>query len=120
MGILPNIDSMNMSLSKLQEIVKDREAWQAAVHGVAKSWTRLNNCKKYGIRELAGLDLEAHGNSCCGAWSVPEFLVLWPWYRVPLPSYGVGGVWLPGSFMGQRWGNVKKQSQKDVNLANSS
>ena len=31
------IDSMNMSLSKCQEIVKDREAWQAAVHGVAKS-----------------------------------------------------------------------------------
>ena len=31
-------DSMNMSLSKLQEMVKDREAWHAAVHGVVKSW----------------------------------------------------------------------------------
>ena len=32
-------DSMDMSLSKFQEMVKDREAWHAAVHGVLKSWT---------------------------------------------------------------------------------
>jgi len=36
-------NSMQMSLSKLKEIVKNREAWQAAVHGVTKSWTRLSN-----------------------------------------------------------------------------
>ena len=32
-------DSMDMSLSKFQEMVKDREVWPAAIHGVAKSWT---------------------------------------------------------------------------------
>ena len=36
-------DSMDMSLSKLREMVKDREAWHAAVHGVAKCRTRLSN-----------------------------------------------------------------------------
>ena len=35
-------DSMNMSLSKLQELVMDREAWSAAIHGIAKSWTQLS------------------------------------------------------------------------------
>ena len=36
-------DSVNMSLSKLQKLVKDREAWRAAVHGVAKSQTQLSD-----------------------------------------------------------------------------
>ena len=37
-------DSMDMSLSKLQETVEDRRAWHATVHEVTKSWTQLSNC----------------------------------------------------------------------------
>ena len=36
------IDSMDMGLRRLRELVMDREAWHAAIHGVAKSWTRLS------------------------------------------------------------------------------
>ena len=38
-----NIDSMDTSLSKLLEMVKDQEVWHVAVHGVTKSWTTLSN-----------------------------------------------------------------------------
>ena len=37
------MDSMDMSLSELREMVMDREAWRAAIHGVTKSWTRLSD-----------------------------------------------------------------------------
>ena len=63
-GITDSIGvSTNMSLSKLQEIVKDREAWHAAVHEVAKSWTGLvteqqsqeafQYCSSYGSRKYS-------------------------------------------------------------------
>ena len=45
-------DSMDMSMSKLQEIVKDREAWRAAIHGVTKSWTGLSEARDLG--KMAG------------------------------------------------------------------
>ena len=68
-------DSIDMSLSKLWEMVKDREAWHAAVHGIAKSRTRLSNWKT--IREKTIL----HGWQQCLALSQSSFqgrmITLW-------------------------------------------
>ena len=48
-------DSMDMSLSKLREIGKDRQAWRAAVHGAAKSWTGLSNWTELNSDQLHSL-----------------------------------------------------------------
>ena len=45
-------DSMDMGLCELRELVRDREAWRASVHGVAKSWTRLSNWTGTGIEHM--------------------------------------------------------------------
>ena len=58
------IDSMDMNLSKLQEIVKGREGWCAIVHGVPKSWTQLNNniqtqlIYKLNVNHIKGIIME--------------------------------------------------------------
>ena len=69
-------DSMGMSLSKLQELVMDRKAWHAALHGTEKSWTRLSDWCGLNWHLQAGSGFEKQLNIGChqllqGSWSAP-------------------------------------------------
>ena len=62
-------DSMDMSLGKLQELVMDREAWRAVIHGVTKSWTRLSDLTF--TFHFHALEEEMATHSSTFAWKIP-------------------------------------------------
>ena len=94
-------DSVDMTLSRLREMVKDREAWHAAVHGVAKSPTCLSNCTTT-IQLIFEVPMICHGfpgdsvvkKSACHAGDTSSI----PWRRKWQPTL----VFLPGKSRGQK------------------
>ena len=64
------MDSMDLSLSELRELVVDREAWRAAIHGVAKSWTRLSDFTF--TFHFHALEKEIANHSSILAWRIPR------------------------------------------------
>ena len=65
-------DSTDMSLSKLRERVKDREAWCAAVHGVTKSWTQLRDQTQQGLKNIILTNVDSRGKCLITASQTPS------------------------------------------------
>ena len=69
-------NSTDMSLSKLQEIVKDREAWSSIVHGVIKSWTQLSNWTAITCASIPNNEKDAQSLTYSHSWRIDAFELL--------------------------------------------
>ena len=66
-------DSMDVNLSELQELVMDREAWRAVIHGVTKSWTRLSDWTElnWAVQDFNIMTLKSHRRTCPNSRELP-------------------------------------------------
>ena len=86
------IDSIDMSLSKLQNIVEDREAWSAAVHGVAKSRTQQQHTKNYSLF-IWNSNLTGHPMFLFAKWNNPTCFLALLNQRSYASIFCVGHLW---------------------------
>ena len=93
-------DSMDVSLGELQELVMDREAWHAAIHGVAKSWTRLSNWTE--LRECQAWKEHAKG-PCLSGGLKTAFWWKWHFCWILLETWRAGELACT-RIWGWRWG----------------
>ena len=97
-------DSMDMSLGKLWQLMMDREAWRAAVHGVAKSWTRLSDWTELVLYHIFLLQLHSmyHGEQCREKKWQEQF-------RLSLqPSFILFSIWLQPQWLPFNFENVHR------------
>ena len=120
-------DSVDISLSKLQELVMDRESWCTAVHGVEKSWTQLSDWTEclYKIKVLSKLQIE--GNFIDSIYKNPQLIPkkvnyyeLWALNNICFYNSLGRSIWCWGFWNGKLSRNSHKGTSKQLNELSSS